>query len=167
MMEFEGEGIEKKTFLKVEVEGQKASVWESAKGKLMDLMTKLMDAQINSYSDSTVREELKRAGSNVIEFANAKLQRPSLENIKLQAEIELMLKNSAKVDAETRKVNAEAEAVELANLEQKLKIVMGAAKMIAMGERNQEAILFCKDMESLLGQFTNSNLLEKGEDLNI
>lgn len=162
-MSYPEEEMEKKDFLKVEVEGKDKSIWEGAKEKLMNLMSELMDTKINTYSDSTVKDELKRATSNVIEFANAKLIKPSLENMKLQVEIEQMLSSSAKIAAETRKTHAEAESIELANLEKRMKMVMGAARLIAIAEDNTEAILFCNNMEALLGSFGPANMLQEGK----
>src|SRR5258708_18237060 len=113
---------EKRTFIKVDVEGNDKSTWAKLKNKLTETLFDLLNTQINSNSGATVRDEIQRITTNVIAFANAKLEKPSIENQKLLAEIEQILANKAKELAETRKINAEAEKIELDNITQKLRI---------------------------------------------
>ncbi|WP_379085526.1 hypothetical protein [Pedobacter sp. UC225_65] len=129
----------------------------------MEMISKMMESQVNSVKGTTVEDELKRLSSNIIEFANAKLQKPTLENEKLVAEIGLLLNNAAQSNAMTRKINAEAESIELDNFSKKLRIAFGAAKVIATMDGNPEAILFCKNMEALVAQFNSQVSLERGE----
>ena len=163
-MQFEEEGLERSTILKLDVEGKNSAIWEKCKDSLMEMVTKILDAQLHRDGKTTV-EEFKRASSNLLDFANSKLERPVIENQKLLTEIDLMLATESKSRAETRKINAEAEAIEISNLEKKFKIAIGAATVLARLEKNQEGLLFCKDMESLIAGFSSQQLLDKKEIL--
>nr|WP_121269854.1 hypothetical protein [Pedobacter schmidteae] len=161
-MRFEEEEVERSTILKVDVEGNDSAIWEKCKASLMEIVTKILEAQIHKDGKTTA-DEIKRASSNLLDFANAKLERPTIENQKLLTEIDLMLANESKTRAETRKIDAEAEAIELGNLEKRFRIAIGAATVLAGLEKNQEGLLFCKDLESLIAGFSSKQLFDNKE----
>jgi len=150
---------EKRTFVKVDLVGNDDFTWSKLKSKLTQTLFELLDTKINTNSGATVSDEIQRITTNVIEFANAKLERPSIENQKLLAEIEQILANKAKKLAETRKINAEAEKIELDNIAQKLKIALGLAKVLANSTSDPEAIIFIKNIEEFSVIFTQENKL--------
>ncbi|MGN6639770.1 MAG: hypothetical protein ACTHJ8_12730 [Mucilaginibacter sp.] len=148
-MEQENSEFEIKSFTKVYVEGEDKTLWVKLKPKLINLMTELLEAKINYNTGGTTREELKRVTANVIEFANAKLEKASIENENLLAEIELKLATKQKCQAETRKINAEAEKIEIENIEKKLKLALGLAKGLFHSTKDDEIIIFIKSFEEL------------------
>jgi hypothetical protein len=155
----DGDCQEKRTFVKVDVEGNDKFTWSNLKSKLTETLFELLNKQINANSGATVNDEIKRIATSVIEFANAKLEKPSIENQKLLAEIEQILANKAKELAETRKINAEAEKIELDNTIQKLKIALGLAKMLANSTSDPDAIIFIKNIEEFSVIFSQENKL--------
>lgn len=151
---------EKKTFIQVDVEGQNSDLWEQLKSKLSSMVLNLLDLKINSNTGANVGEELQKLTTNVLEFANAKLEKPSIENHKLLAEIDSVLANRAKELAEARKLNAEAEQIELNNVCKKLSIAIGAAKVLAQSTNDPQALLFIKSIEELAFIFQENKMLE-------
>nr|WP_067063242.1 hypothetical protein [Mucilaginibacter sp. L294] len=140
---------ETKSYLKIDLEGANPVLWSEMKSKLTSMIMNIMDFQINTKTDGSVKDEFARISSNVIEFANAKLEKASIENQKLLSEIENILANKGKELAEARKLNAEAEQIELNNMMTKLKIAIGAAKIIASSSKDPELLAFTKNIEDL------------------
>jgi hypothetical protein len=157
MMEQE-ENDETKGFIKVDVEGGDKTMWLKLKLKLTTLITNLLETKINEKSDLSTDEEIKRATANLIEFANAKLEKPSIENQKLLVEIDLALVSKAKCHAETRKLNAEAEKLEIENITNKLKLAIGLAKVLGHSTQDESIILFVKGIEEISYIFQDNKL---------
>jgi len=147
MFEDDGDCQAKKTFIKIDVEGNDPTIWSKMKARLTETLFELLNSKINSNSGGTVKDEIQRASSNLIEYANAKLEKPTLENKKLLTEIEKILSDKARSAAETRKINAEADKIELDNIVYRLKIILGTAKMIANSTTDPDALIFIKNIE--------------------
>ena len=160
MFEAEEEAFEKKQYVKIEVEGHDKPRWAELRSKLVNVILEILDLKINCKTGGTVEDEFKRISSNVIEYANAKLEKPSIENQKLLAEIEQILANKGKEMAEARKLNAEAEKIELDNIVFKLRIVLGAAKVLANSSEDPELLIFVKNIEELSFIFQQNKILE-------
>lgn len=141
--------VEKSTFIKVQLEGIDTKLWANAKTKLMESLQSVLDFKINPADDQTTRDEIHRATKNLFNYANAKLEKATIENHKLSAEIDLLLSEAAKARSESRKIAAEAEAIELGNINKKLRLALGAARLIAKAEGNEEALLFCNEFQRL------------------
>ncbi|MFA6249479.1 MAG: hypothetical protein WC615_21250 [Mucilaginibacter sp.] len=156
----EEEGQEVKSYIKVDVEGANPQMWATMKVKLTNMVMELIDFKINTKTNGSIGEEFGRVSANLIEFANAKLEKPSIENQKMLAEIENLLANKAKGFAETRKLNAEAEQIELQNIMMKLKLAIGCAKILATSNNDSEFLIFTKNIEELSYIF-QENKIEK------
>jgi hypothetical protein len=85
-----------------------------------------------------------------LDYARAKLEKPGLENAKIEAEVLRHYAEREKALAEARVKNAEAEKAELANTVKKLKIALGAAKVLLIGEDGDEAALFSLQIDEFL-----------------
>ena len=159
-MEQENSDFETKSFTKISVEGGDKKLWAKLKSKLVNLITELLETKINDKTGGTTEEELKRATTNLIEYANAKLEKPSIENQKLLVEIESVLATKAKTQAETRKINAEAEKIEIENIAGKLKLALGLAKALGHSTGDQEIIIFIKNIEEIAYIFQGTKLID-------
>jgi len=149
-----------KSFLKIDLEGANLSTWGQLKPKLSAMILELLDSKVNNISNLTIKEEFQRTTSNLIEYANSKLEKASIDNQKLVADIENILANKAKNLAETRKLNAEAEEIELNNILKKLSIALGLAKAIAKSTNDPEIILFTSNIEELAFVFRSNKLVD-------
>jgi hypothetical protein len=153
-----------KSYLKVDIEGVDPQLWAKLKSRLTEMVIELLNYNINSKTDGNVKEEFSRITANVLEFANAKLEKASIENQKLLVEIQNILANRGKELAEARKLNAEADEIELKNIITRFKFAIGAAKVLASSSNDAKLLLFTKNFEELLYIFqenkADSKLLE-------
>ena len=137
-----------KKLVQVEVEGKNPELWQRLKSKLMVAIEKLLDTEANSDTGTTYRDELKEYKNLAINFGKEKLKRPSIENEKIVAEIDLLYSQRQKTLAEARKTNAEAASIETSTTIKKLKIMLLTMKMLV--NENKDEILFIKEAENLL-----------------
>lgn len=156
----EEDDIEKKKFSKIDLEGNDRQLWGDLRSKLFNMILSLMELKVNYKTDGNVEEEFTRVTTNIIEFANAKLEKPSIENQKLLAEIDHLLANRAREFAQARKLSAEAEKIELDNLCKKLSIAIGAAKVLARSSNDEETLIFVKNIQELSFIFQEDKFLE-------
>ncbi|MDB5029764.1 hypothetical protein [Mucilaginibacter sp.] len=151
---------ETKSFLKLDVEGADTFIWSKLKENLTILIVELLDSKANVKTGGTVKQESQRIAANILEYANSKLEKASIENQKLFAELEGLLANQAKTHAETRKINAEADAIEIENVAKKLRLAIGLAKAIAPTSSDPNALIFVKNIEELAFIFQEKKIHE-------
>ncbi|MFD0765365.1 hypothetical protein ACFQZI_10920 [Mucilaginibacter lutimaris] len=156
----EDENQETKSYVKIDVEGSNPQIWSKMKSKLTDLIMDALEFNINVKTGASLKDEIGRASSNLIEFANAKLEKPSIENHKMLAEIENILAEKAKQIAEARKLHAEAEEKEFELFVKKFKFALGCAKAFAIQSKDQEFLVFTKNVEELTFIFQENKALE-------
>ena len=157
------DNIERTPHMRVDIVGLNSTKWAKFKEKFMDQIFSILDTTINPNQNSTVQEEIKRATENIFSYANSKLEKATIENHKLNAEIDLLLTQSAKERAAARKINAEAEALEIENISKKIKMILCMAQVFALSNKDEEILFFCKNMELMVAKFESSNLLEDRE----
>lgn len=141
---------EKKKILKVEVTGKDKKLWQEMRGKLIIAINKSLDTVINQDTNTTVREEAKEFASALLDHAKSKLKKAGLENEKLLVEIDNLYFKREKDIAEARKINAEAKSIEIQNTVRSLKISLGGMKVIMMGEKGEEDIVFINQINSFI-----------------
>ncbi|KOH42628.1 hypothetical protein NC99_45570 [Sunxiuqinia dokdonensis] len=86
----------------------------------------------------------------MIHFGKEKLKKASIENEKLNAEIEEIYTKIKKEKAETRKINAVADKINLENQLRAIRISLGSAKALMIGSEDNEDILFIKRIDAFL-----------------
>ena len=91
-------------------------------GKLMKALNGLLDTVIDIRTGDTLAEAAKDMTSRALENLRERLREKGLENMKLEAEVQLILR-------EAEKVAAEVEGKKLENLEKRIDLVQ---KLIAM-----------------------------------
>src|SRR5207244_13628550 len=78
---------EQKQFVRVDVRGKTAALWQSLRPKLIQAMNDVLDAVIDDERGTTVRDEVKQLTTALLDYAKANLARPGLENERIEAEV--------------------------------------------------------------------------------
>lgn len=137
---------------KIPIRGKDQKIWSELKGKLMTKLAQTVDNTLNSIIDpvekTTLKEEINQFSHQLLGYAKAKLSEPGISNQKTIAEIETIYARRNREIAETRKIHAEADALEFDMAVKKLKLALGATKVfIACDKEDQETIIFIKQIE--------------------
>jgi hypothetical protein len=136
------------TFLRIEVSGEDGELWKKLRSKLVQAITNFLEFEIDPIKHSSIKEEAQKFTSALLDYGKSKLNKPGIDNDKTLAEIEEIYGKVQKTRAEARKINAEASAIELQNVIRKLKIALGAARVLMVGSPEAETVLFLKEIES-------------------
>jgi hypothetical protein len=137
-------------FLHIEFEGINNEKWYHLRTKFIRAVHKTLDTVIDHENSSTFRDEAKKFTTELLHYGKAKLQRAGLENEEIMAQVDLLYSQKEKELAEARKLNAEAEALEIRNNIRKLKLSIGGMKALMIGETGEEEILFLRQMDQFL-----------------
>jgi len=146
---------EQKRFVRVDVRGKTAELWQSLRPKLIQAMNDVLDAVIDDEHGTTVRDEMKQLTTALLDYAKANLARPGLENERIEAEIRRLYGQMEIDRAEARKKHAEADALEFTNKVKKLKFVLGMAKAYMLGEEGEEAVICTAQITAFLETLDN------------
>jgi hypothetical protein len=141
---------EEPKFVRIEIEGLHHEKWYHLRTKFIRAVHKTLDTVIDHENSSTLRDEAKKFTAELLNYGKAKLQRAGLENEELMAQVDLLYSQGEKELAEARKLNAEAEALEIRNSIRRLKLSIGGMKALMIGETGKEEILFLKQMDQFL-----------------
>lgn len=141
---------QKKKLTKVSVSGADSVLWNKLRNKLIQVLDRSLDTIINYDTGATIKDEAKEFSSAVIQFGKEKLKKASIENDKINAEIEEIYTKIKKEKAETRKINAEADQINLDNQIKAIRITLGSAKALLIGSADNEDILFVKKVDAFL-----------------
>ena len=147
-------------FVEVSVQGKSEVLWVALKQKLLASVNSFLDTVIDKNTGNTIKEEAQELTSLLLKFAKDHLSKPGLENQKIIAEIEELYSSRNKKIAETRKINAEAGSIELKNRVNSLKISLGLTKVLMVGSTDENAVVFFKEIDSLLSMIDNLKLDE-------
>lgn len=151
------ESDSKRKITKISLSGSDPILWEKLRSKLLLVLDKSLDTIINYDTGATVREEAREFTSAFIQYGKDKLKKASIENDKLNAEIEEIYTKINRENAEIRKINAEADKINLDNKIRALKISLGSAKALLIGSENKEDILFVKRVNAFLEAINDVN----------
>ncbi len=141
---------DKINFIEVSVKGKSDAIWLPLKAKLLESVNSILDTVIDSKENTTIKEEVKELTSCLLKYAKAKLNNPAIENQKLLAEIETLYTKKNKEIAETRKINAEATAIEFQNKINSLSLSLQLAKVLMISSEDEGAILYVKEIDGLI-----------------
>jgi hypothetical protein len=137
-------------YVQINVRGEDPGTWKRLRGSLVSTIQQMLGSLADVAESGKVREEARKISVAALEYARAKLEKPGLENAKIEAEVLRHYAEREKALAEARVKNAEAEKVELANAVRKLKLSLGAAKVMLIGEDGDEAALFSLQIDEFL-----------------
>jgi hypothetical protein len=141
---------EKKQFARIDVRGKTLELWPSLRPKLIKAMNDVLDAVIDDKHGTTVRDEVKQFTTALLGYGKAKLERPPLENERIEAEVRRLYEQMEIDRAEARKKHAEADTLEFNNKVRRLRLVLGATKALMVGEEGEEAVIFTEQITALL-----------------
>jgi hypothetical protein len=134
----------------IKVGGINENLWSKLRSKLIDAINNLLDTEIDGITKTSFGEEIDQFTHSLLQYAKEKLKKPMVDNDKTIAEIQELYSRKQKNLAETRKIHAEAEAMELKNRIRKLKLILNTAKIVLHGNPGEEEILFIKDIDTFL-----------------
>lgn len=137
-------------YVQVQVRGENPSTWRDLRGTLVKTVFDILGGLSDVANSGKLREEAKRISLAALDYAKAKLEKPGLENAKIEAEIREKYAEIEKKHAETRLKSAEADKAEFENTIRKLKVSLGLAQVLIMGEKDDESILFSLQIEQFL-----------------
>lgn len=138
-----------KKILNVGVAGKNPETWARLRDKLLEVIENILNTVIDTERNSTLKQEAQKFTSAVLEYGKQKLAQPGHENEKIIAEVDYLYSKKQRELAEARKINAEADKLELENSIRKLKLYLMTAKVIATKDDNDD-ILFIKEINSFL-----------------
>jgi hypothetical protein len=146
------EGIQR-----VDVTGVAPQLWAKLQPKLIDAIQQLLETPVNSATGATVREEGREIASLAWEHVKERLRKDIIDNRKSEAEIaeiyerlEHEREKENRTRAETRKLNAEAEAQELDNRMRKLRTILLLAQATLAGQPGEEMLLMGRHIDAYL-----------------
>lgn len=108
-------GTTEEKMIAVDVRGKDSSLWEKREPRfterLLNSFKKLLGADIKP--DITANEELLDAADTLAKSALEVIRKPQLRNLERQASIQLKLAEAKEKEANARKVNLEADKLEI------------------------------------------------------
>jgi hypothetical protein len=141
---------EKQQFVHVDVTGKNAALWTSLRPKLIQALDDISDTVIDNERGMTVRDEMKTLTTALLDYAKANLARPGFDNETLEAEVR-RLYGQLEIDrAEARKKQAEADVLEFNNKVKRLRLALGMAKALLIGDTTEEAVIFAEQIDAFL-----------------
>lgn len=141
---------DEKRLLRIDLVGKDENLFANLKGKLIKMVDKVLDSSLDVNSDLTVKEELQKFSSLGLNYAESKLKKASIENDQIITEIQEKLSLIQKNKAEARKINATARTIEFDQSLKELTFTLKMTKAIILGEGNDEAIAFTKQIDVFL-----------------
>ena len=106
------------------------------KSRLVKALSALLDTVVDVQSKRTVREAGRNIGSEALEHIQERLRTRGLQNAKLEADISLVLAQAEQTLAAARKIHAEADSIDIHNLERRIDVVK---KLIEMSKELEPA----------------------------
>lgn len=120
--------------------------------KLIAALDRLLDTVIDARTSQSVRETARELTAGALENIRERLRTRGLENVKLDAETQLVLAEAEKIAAAVRRSDAEVEGLHLDNLTKRIAIVRDMIKLQQELEPNQ--------VVQLLERFDDAHAIE-------
>lgn len=155
----DGESAQGK-ILRIDVRGDSKELWAKLRSQLLTRIQAALDTTIDHEHGTTVKEELRSFTSHMMDYARRRLQREGLENDKIEAEVaEIYARRSSELaNAELVSANAEAQRQQTALRE--LCKALALTRAVLAGEKDEECILFGKQIDMFLEIVKDLNLLK-------
>lgn len=154
---------DEKRLLRIDLVGKDENLFANLKGKLIKMVDKVLDSSLDVNSDLTVKEELQKFTSLGLNYAESKLKKASIENDQIITEIQEKLSLIQKNKAEARKINATARTIEFDQSLKELTFTLKMTKAIILGEGNDEALAFTKQIDVFLEVIKSLNEMKSIE----
>lgn len=154
---------DEKRLLRIDLVGKDQNLFANLKGKLIKMVDKVLDSSLDVSSDLTVKEELQKFTSLGLNFAESKLKKASIENDQIIAEIQEKLSIIQKNKAKSRKINATARTIEFDQSLKELTFTLKMTKAIILGEGDDEALAFTKQIDIFLEVIRSLNEMKSIE----
>lgn len=106
------------------------------KSRLASALTALLDTIVDVQSKRTARELGQSLGADAVQNIQDRLRTRGLQNTKLEADTTLVLAQAEQTLAATRKTHAEADSIDIQNLERRIDVVK---KLIDMSKHLEPA----------------------------
>ena len=106
------------------------------KTRLANALTALLDTIVDVQSKRTARELGQSLGADAVQNIQDRLRTRGLQNTKLEADTTLVLAQAEQTLAATRKTHAEADSIDIQNLERRIDVVK---KLIDMSKHLEPA----------------------------
>ncbi len=106
------------------------------KSRLANALTALLDTIVDVQSKRTARELGQSLGADAVQNIQDRLRTRGLQNTKLEADTTLVLAQAEQTLAATRKTHAEADSIDIQNLERRIDVVK---KLIDMSKHLEPA----------------------------
>jgi len=97
--------------------------------RLVKALTALLDTVVDVQSKRTVRDVGQDLGSEALGHIQERLRSRGLQNAKLEADVSLLLAQAEQTLAATRKTHAEADSIDIQNLERRIDVVKKLIEM--------------------------------------
>ena len=154
---------DEKRLMRIDLVGKDENLFANLKSKLIKMVDKVLDSSIDVNSDLTLKEELQKFTSLGLNYAESKLKKASIENDQIIAEIQEKLSLIQKNKAEARKINATARTIEFDQSLRELTFTLTMTKAIILGEGNEEALAFTKQIDIFLEVIRSLNEMKSIE----
>ena len=152
-----------KRLLRVDLVGKDEKLFANLKGKLIKMVDRVLDSSLDVNSDLTVKDELQKFTSLGLNYAESKLKKANIENDQILTEIQEKLSLIEKNKAEARKINATAKSIEFEQSLKELTFTLKMTKAIILGEGNDEALAFTKQIDLFLEVIKSLNEMKSIE----
>jgi len=141
-------GDKKKKIHKLEISGKNVETFKKLRPNLIKRIFEM-------FEPIDEEDYARNQASLSFEFLEEKIKRGSIENYKIVAEIEEKFSKAEKNKAEARKIDAEAKKINFDNKLNEMKLFLGLNKAMLLGNKNKEAIVFVKEIDSLIEVIEN------------
>lgn len=129
--------------------------------RLVDALTALLDVVVDARNNQTVGQAGRKLSSEAIQHIQERLRTRGLQNAKLEADTSLILAQAEQILAATRKTHAEADSIDIQNLERRIDVVK---KLIDMS-RDLEPTAFVELLDTFEAK-SNPKLIGGPKDTN-
>ena len=138
-------------FIALQMTGQTPQTWAELRLTLIAKIVELVD-QVGREKPTTdcLKEQAREIGSLGLDHVKAKLEKPSLENEQIIANVSKTYAEVEKIKAEARKTDSEADAKEFENSIKQLRAMLKVSRvMMLQSVQGEEVSLLGQEIETL------------------
>jgi len=141
----------------VVLQGKNPDLWAKFQGQFEEMLVDLLNTQVPG-GETTIREESLLALDEGISSFHSLLKRPSVKNAETCSIITKNLAGAEKARAETRKIHAEAEAIEFQNHQKAVAAKLRKLRVLAVMMEDGSYIELVESLELTLADQQRSPL---------
>jgi hypothetical protein len=134
-----------------QVTGKNPDLWKKLHLKFIAKIEQVIEQLVEEdAAQNWLQEQAREFGTLALDHMKAKLRKSGLEAEQIEAEVAKLFAEKERVLAEARKTNAEARAIEIQNEVKELRLALGMAKAVLIGEQDEVSIVFGQQIEAML-----------------